>query len=748
MTDTTPPPTPSWQSHADAADLALDQGDLTAARWAIEAALNDVIPVKIQLLQAELHRRDGRIAEAERQLRITAARNRGNFWPMFRLAELLLEQNRLTEAAETLDAGRGRGEATRHKPFLALDVILRERLGQPNALAQALAACLDHPPMRFDPAPPLRALTSLPGGVALAMPLYHRALDANPAHADLRADFIALLTGRCPPGEAVSGLSLLLDSADTADAVRAVALPLARIHRQLGQQDAEEAVLQRLARAAPTDTELLRHVFTTQMVSADAETLNRITAALKGRVPDRVYTELSAQVAIALMAFDTAVALLRPLRAPAKPPHVAQMQATALIGQGRYALALRYLAACARRWPKARGLCSYRIIWAMKLGQLEVAEAAIESGKDSLAPGEIAGHRMRLAGMRNDLPGAMEHYADLRRLGQLTLPHRVIMAKLIYGLADIARLDEIYAAIGNPLGETGKLLHRSGLAGTMSLELQLEHRDYSARGGFDTLEDWRQARPGSVVAAIRLIDAWRAQTPPMAQAGEAVPRRIFQYWDKPEPPEIVQRMTQSWAGAEGFSHELWTRAQAVAFLRESLGPRWVRALEMARNPAEESDLLRLCLLAKFGGVWADADDRLHGDLGGLLEETAGLVIYREALGGALGNNFIAAPPGHPAVILAAKMVKQALLDRTAELAWGKTGPGVLTRAVAHYLVQTDVSRAEFPLTIIENDRLARVVAMHNPVRYKILPSHWTAESTRPSQTEIWPALLDALENLS
>ncbi|WP_425102037.1 glycosyltransferase [Tropicibacter sp. S64] len=746
MADTPVPSPPSWQRFTDAADHALDHGDIAEARAQYEAALAEVIPAKFWLLDAELTRREGNHARALHLLSLAEAAHPHNFWPPLKRAELLHDIGRDAEAAEALDAVFARGGVSGFPRFLTLDLALRQSLAQPARLARALGAAVDALP-DLDPTEPLAALRALPGGPGLAAPIYHRLLERDPENVGLRVDYAALLTGPCPPEAAVRGLSLLLGNAETEDAPGALplefAVPLARAHRQLGQLAQEEAILTRILTHTPTAPVVLRYLYSSQMASADADILDEIGAALQPHLTERLHNELSAQAALALMDWDRAVALLRPRRQRPKAAHEAQMLATALIGQGRYALALRYLGLAVRRWPEARGLATFRILWALKLGRLDLAEAAIDAGAGHLPEGELTTHRLMLAGMRNDLGTAMRHYARLRDLGQLNKQTRTTMAKLVYSLADIRHLDAIRDQIGDPLGEAGGLLHRSGLAGTMALELQLEERDYKARGGYDKVEDWRHTRPESVIAALRLIDHWRS-TAPGWTTGPEIPKRIVQYWDKPEPPDAVRDMVQSWAAAPGYTHDLWDRPGAVRFLRDHFGPRWVRALDLARNPAEESDLLRLCLLVHHGGIWADADDRLYGDLDGLLQGTAGLVVYREALGGALGNNFIAAPPQHPALIAAAKLVRKALLERNAESAWGKTGPGVLTRTVAHYLVQTEIPRDDFPLTILDTAPLAQVVAMHNPVRYKTLPSHWAANGTRQRPSQVWPTLLEAL----
>lgn len=199
---------------------------------------------------------------------------------------------------------------------------------------------------------------------------------------------------------------------------------------------------------------------------------------------------------------------------------------------------------------------------------------------------------------------------------------------------------------------------------------------------------------------------------------------------------------ESWRAAWGFEHELYDRARADAFLREAFGLEWARALELAVHPSQEADFLRLCLLAHHGGVYADVDDLLVGDLSTLIRPKDTLVLFREPPGNVLGNNFIAAPRGHPLMRRAAEMARDVLLSRSNETIWSATGPGLLCRAVAHYLAECDDAGLPPALRLIDWTEIAQVVSMHNRVDYKFAARHWNRKP--PSNAEIWDRLRAAL----
>jgi mannosyltransferase OCH1-like enzyme len=303
--------------------------------------------------------------------------------------------------------------------------------------------------------------------------------------------------------------------------------------------------------------------------------------------------------------------------------------------------------------------------------------------------------------------------------------------------------------------ELGRPLHRGGLAGLMALEFDLEcvdrvQVDRAEGETVEDLKDWLDRRPHSPMPAIRVIDDWcqkraASQVSQVSQVSQAtprqygaqIPRQIFQYWSQGEAPSGIETMMDSWRQVKGFDHRSYNRRSAQALLRKMFAPPVARAFGMASGPAEEADLLRLCLLARLGGVWVDADDALYGSLDTVLGQGRGLITYREPLGGAIGNNVLAAPPGHPVILNALQIACAALSRRDNETAWNKTGPGVLTRALGAYLVEADEEGAPKDVTVLDWAPLAREIATNNPVSYKNAPGYWNKAGQRQAGTRFW-----------
>ena len=182
--------------------------------------------------------------------------------------------------------------------------------------------------------------------------------------------------------------------------------------------------------------------------------------------------------------------------------------------------------------------------------------------------------------------------------------------------------------------------------------------------------------------------------------------------------------------------------RAMTVLRRQFGGKVVQAFQAARHVTEESDLLRLCMIYKFGGIYSDADDRVVGDIRTLAQLGRGLAVAREPIG-ALANNTLIARPGNPILRVAINMTVQSLLSRDADGAWFKSGPGMLTRAAAVYIGKADREAARQNLTILDGRTLRAYIQPHVRLPYKKTTKYWNAQDRDISKT-----VLDSLTSMT
>ncbi len=226
------------------------------------------------------------------------------------------------------------------------------------------------------------------------------------------------------------------------------------------------------------------------------------------------------------------------------------------------------------------------------------------------------------------------------------------------------------------------------------------------------------------------LDSWSEPSPGASTAAEAViPAQVVQYWDASDIPDGVRSLMQSWPQANpSFRHRVFDRARAAAFLERHGPPLARQALEAALSPVLQSDLLRLAVLLAEGGIYADADDRCRYSLAPLLGDGVSLVLHQEDIG-SIGNNFIAAAPGHPLVAMALEMAAANLLEQQASNPWFLSGPAVLSLCFCR-LYGTALSGADAApppgVRLVSQRQLSRRISMHLQTPVKVSDGSWWA----------------------
>jgi hypothetical protein len=205
-----------------------------------------------------------------------------------------------------------------------------------------------------------------------------------------------------------------------------------------------------------------------------------------------------------------------------------------------------------------------------------------------------------------------------------------------------------------------------------------------------------------------------------------VPARVAQFWTEPDPPKDVQALMRSWREMNpAHAYCRFDDAGAQVFLAEHCAPAVLAAYRRAEHPAKKADIFRLAWLFIEGGVYADSDDRCLAPLSATLPAQAGFVAYQEEYG-TLGNNFLAARPGHPLIGRALQWVTEAVNRGDTDMLWLATGPGLLTRAFCGTLAEApDPAEWLRSVAILERGELARFAAIHCWAQYKVTARHWS-----------------------
>lgn len=502
--------------------------------------------------------------------------------------------------------------------------------------------------------------------------------------------------------------------------------------------------------AAGADPALLDHLLAQSSRFMPIEEIGKRIATMDAHLPKAIGYRLLAK------AFDRAgeaEEALRTWRRIATAERTeADVTAIARLLNDRHAraVALRYLSVHARTWP---GLERMVITLHAQHGNMAAGRARLNaSGLDdatrrraelqlSVQEGRAVGD----AALLNEVDGGSLPFM-LQPILRQALTHgdvRTVEAarERFPGGQDGQRAHWGSSLPGQLLADlkaTEATLGEAGLAALRSGPLRDLARSVVAHPRLYALAAMLIARIGPSGDFADVTRADRANTRP------TIPLLVHQYWNDDPPPAAVAALVESWAGVPDVEHMLWNRRSALRWLRE-IGSAWEQAFRMANNPAEEADFLRLCILWRVGGVWADADDRLLGSID-RLTEGGGLIAWQEPLGFAIGNNVLVSRAEHLVLAYATETARRDLLARSNESTWQKTGPGLLTRAVAQYaarsIVAGDPSQARGALrdvTIHPQPALRREVGIHTRLPHKAGEGYWNA---RRSADPGYGALLD------
>jgi inositol phosphorylceramide mannosyltransferase catalytic subunit len=121
----------------------------------------------------------------------------------------------------------------------------------------------------------------------------------------------------------------------------------------------------------------------------------------------------------------------------------------------------------------------------------------------------------------------------------------------------------------------------------------------------------------------------------------AIPRVFHQIWLGPDPlPRDYADYQRSWTRRHpGWELRFWTEDDLPDDLERK------EIYELLRRPAERSDMLRLELLHRHGGVYVDADFECRRSIEPLLEGVDFFCAYIDP--GRVNNALIGSVPGHP-----------------------------------------------------------------------------------------------------
>lgn len=504
---------------------------------------------------------------------------------------------------------------------------------------------------------------------------------------------------------------------------------------RFGHGEAAHRSMRQLFAKGPRTPSVANALFDKAMASVEPHQADVAAARLLRYVPQAQRAIPEAEFALRLHGPQSALARLRQERRkqrslPEARKLIKFVQLADLNGLG-----LRYVRFCRRRWPNDVELCLQQARLLMNAGFPREALDVLNSPMPAAKRLPVAQIRVHCWLELGDSETAL---AELDQLGTLT--DKMFELRLQV-LVTLGREDDAQALIQDAR-HRGVSNHMT--SGHFSISLLGHHLN-------DLIlfrSEQRTLPPGRHEAdlmaryhhpAMQEILRHTREALPERDESRCIPLQVVQYWDQRKPPSSVAEIMRSWSSSSQAQYERFSSQQARSFLKRTFGPEFARAYGRANNLAEAADFFRLCYLRHHGGLYADADDRLHGQVEALMPPGVGLVCYRESFG-ALANNVIAAAPGHPAIVHASEMAAEALLARDNDSTWSKTGPGLFTRAVAYYLATATSTSAHERVAVLPLYQLRRQVQIHMALPHKKTKQYWN--TSRSTSVDVAPYIME------
>lgn len=211
---------------------------------------------------------------------------------------------------------------------------------------------------------------------------------------------------------------------------------------------------------------------------------------------------------------------------------------------------------------------------------------------------------------------------------------------------------------------------------------------------------------------------------------------LHQFWDKEPPREITAllRYNAKLCSKWKIEHKVWTEKTGDAFLAAHF-PKQLALFRRSPHPAMASDLLRLCILLKEGGLYLDADMALRPEgqvLPSLLHEALFFKWNLEKRSN-VPNWLFGFRAGHPMLQYVLDVTTQqmrAALDADAAKALREilqvSGPAIFTRALGSYFAQHGCPPGCLILNVEDAYKMVQngPEYLRKPLIYKTTALHW------------------------
>lgn len=382
-----------------------------------------------------------------------------------------------------------------------------------------------------------------------------------------------------------------------------------------------------------------------------------------------------------------------------------------LIAGGESRLAGRYLSACCHRWPKDAQMLALATEALIASGTPHRVLHLIDGPCRAAPEGQRLASRVAALVAQGKIDAALAACTQAKDAGGIPLP-RVTMIELQVLSGDLDGAEASLSALSvtdGPLEEALICRPRATRVGSLLNEARILAASGGIKGDISAAGH-RAAVRDFYLPARAVVSERSGQALDAGADGSNLPDLLHLIWQENLPlPDQAERILAAWRERSRREARLHDPRSASAWLKARVGADAARALSMAADPDQKVDLMLLGALLVDGGVAAAAHQWPNGRVDDLFDPVAGAGLFLDAAG-AVSMDVVIASPGHPLIATALDRAIASCLSRENDHRWFKTGPGLMTRALATCL--TDPEQAPCPVTLRPLSALRAVVSPH------------------------------------
>lgn len=183
---------------------------------------------------------------------------------------------------------------------------------------------------------------------------------------------------------------------------------------------------------------------------------------------------------------------------------------------------------------------------------------------------------------------------------------------------------------------------------------------------------------------------------------QGIPRIFHQIWFGGKLPEKFQSFSETWKKQHPrWRYTLWNEDNLPTLTNQKL-------FDKARTPAEKSDIARLEILERHGGVYVDTDYECTHNISELINDTDFFIVmdkpvWQEHNIPYLNNAFIGCTPHHTHIQMLVKSLPKFVKDNQMEHICFRTGPGFVSQKL----------RKKSGVKVLDAEMLQDKYAMHH-----------------------------------